>query len=229
MIRIAIVGDYKKKYPHHASTDNSLIHASRKLNIQIESGWIETGTLKEKDLKNYNAIWIAPGSPYQNMENVLTAISYARRNNIPLIATCGGFQHVVIEYARNVLGHKEAHHAEYQPEGKLLFITPLTCKVKDEALNILLSPKSIAHQCYNQETVKEIFHCNYGLNPKYRSSLNERGLRTVGVDSNNEVRIFEIPENDFFVATLYLPQSISTPTVPHPLITQFIKIATKSL
>lgn len=224
-MNIAIVGDYRKDYSNHINTEQSLIHAAKLLNLCVYTKWIGSDVLRESHLKKFHAVWIAPGSPYRDAENVLTAIKFARESNIPLLATCGGFQHVIIEYAKNVLGYKNAQHAEYQPEGKMLFITPLACSVKGEKLQVLILNPSLAFDCYKREMIEEFHHCNYGLNPQYRTLLEQKKLRVAGIDSANEVRILEIQENEFFVATLFLPQSLSTVTNPHPLITRFIMSA----
>ena len=79
------------------------------------ASWLSTDGVNESALREFDALWIAPGSPYRNMEGALTAIGYARENGVPLGGACAGFQHVILEYARNVLGFADAVHAEYGP------------------------------------------------------------------------------------------------------------------
>ena len=80
-------------------------------------------------IDEYSAIWVAPGSPYKNLEKTLEAIRYAWENGVPCLGTCGGVQHMIIEYARNILGYKDAQHAEYDPCASNLFISSLACSL----------------------------------------------------------------------------------------------------
>jgi len=76
----------------------------------------------EDVLDGFDAVWIAPASPYRSMRGALEAITFARSHDLPLLGTCGGFQHVVIEFARNVAGIPDAAHAEYDPTTSRLLI-----------------------------------------------------------------------------------------------------------
>lgn len=226
MIKAILIGDYDKTYIHHLNTNNALLHASKFISVDIDINWIHTLDVSEEKLKEADLIWCAPGSPYKSMEGALEAIRYAREHNIPFIGTCGGFQHTVIEYARNVLGFDNAQHAEYDPAAKTLFITPLVCSVKGQALEVMLTEGSLTFNSYNkQKVVREQFHCQYGLNPEYRAMFNPSNLKIAGLDNNDEVRVLELNSNDFFIATLFLPQSLSTEADPHPLILQLLKAA----
>jgi CTP synthase (UTP-ammonia lyase) len=228
MITCGVVGDYDKSYINHINTDNALLHAAKMLSIPIEITWCSTENVSREELKKYNLIWCAPGSPYKSLEGALEAIRFARENNVPFMGTCGGFQHTVIEYARNVLGIKDAAHAEYDPGAEQLLITPLVCSVKGQALEVLITENSVAYRGYNnQETTTEEYHCRYGLNPEYVTLLSEGGLIVSGIDNNNEPRIIELPGNDFFISTLFLPQSLSTEARPHPLIVRLVNAADK--
>lgn len=91
--------------------------------------------------------------------------------------------------------------------------------------SINITPGTLAYQAYGKEEVAEQFRCNYGLNPEYRDQIGNGGLKVVGVDSNGEVRIVELSNHRFFIATLFLPQLSSSPETPHPLITAYLKAA----
>ena len=71
----------------------------------------------------------------------------------------------------------------------------------------------------------EQFNCSYGLNETFRDTMRKRTLKIVGVDSNGKARVVELSGHRFFVATLFLPQLSSSPDIPHPLITEFMKAA----
>ena len=186
------------------------------------------GDEAERCLQPYDGIVISPGTPYQSMEGAHNAIRWAREGNRALIATCGGFQHVVIEYARNILGYTDAQHAEYEPDASTLFISPLECSLKGKELLIEVTKDSLAFNAYQSISIEEHYLCSFGINPTYRALFQEGGLRTTGVEageeeSRGESRILELAGHPFFVATLFVPQMRSTEAVPHPLINEFVR------
>lgn len=227
-VRLAIIGDYTPSFEPHPKTDEALEHVAAALDWEIHSEWIATITLERHGLdllQGYDAFWIAPGSPYGSMQGALLAIRHSRETGIPLFATCGGCQHVIIEFARNVLGIADAQHAEYDPYASKLIITPLSCSLKGMAMDVHVEPKSRIAQVYGATNVKEEYYCNFGLNPDYESALQKGGLETAGRDAEGEARIFWIPSHPFFVATLFVPQIRSVSSRPHPLIVAFVRSA----
>src|SRR4051794_26938435 len=124
-MRIGIVGDYNPDYQSQQATNDALIHSSEKLGIRIEQEWIPTALIPEqmvKLIKTYKGFWIAPGSP-ESIYGVLCIIQYSREHNIPLLGTCGGFQNILIEYARNKLMIEEAEHEEQDPNASKLVVS----------------------------------------------------------------------------------------------------------
>jgi CTP synthase (UTP-ammonia lyase) len=131
-ISVGLVGEFMPSFPPHAKTNEAIEQMQSLLGLRISAEWISTCALETAAglyLKDFDALWIAPGSPYKSLMGALNAIRYAREHDLPLLATCGGCQHVVIEYARNVLGFEDAAHAEYDPYASTLFITPLSCSL----------------------------------------------------------------------------------------------------
>lgn len=124
-----------------------------------------------------------------------------------------------------MLGIQDAEHEETAPDASRLIITKLTCSLVGQFQGINITPGTLAHQAYGKEEVIEQFHCNYGLNPSYRDSIIQGGLKIVGVDPDGEVRIIELTDHQFFMATLFLPQLSSQSEIPHPLIVAFLKAA----
>ena len=231
-VRIGIIGDYNPSKPSHVGTDAALVHSAHRLLISVRAEWVATKLLAEdgleKRLQPYDGLVISPGSPYQSLEGAVNAIRWARIGKTALIATCGGFQHVVIEYARNILGYPDAQHAEYDPSASTVFISPLACDLAGRELLVEISHDSLAFKAYKSDSAKEQYQCNFGINPTYRALLEEGGLRTTGVESGEEEslgepRILELPGHPFFVATLFVPQMRSTETAPHPLIDEFLR------
>jgi CTP synthase (UTP-ammonia lyase) len=83
---------------------------------------------------------------------------------------------------------------------------------------VTLRARTRAAQLYGVSEATEDYYCNYGVNPDYHQRLNDGGLRVSGVGEAGEIRIVELPDHPFFLATLFLPQTRSTPTAPHPLL-----------
>jgi len=130
-----------------------------------------------------------------------------------------------VEYARQVLGISDAQHAEYGDTHAPLVVTPLSCSLAGQTLEVVVQPDSRTGQIYQQRRVREQYHCNFGLNGAYQVLLHEGGLRVVGVDAEGEARIVELPALRFFVGTLFLPQHLSTVARPHPLIVAYVAAA----
>ena len=225
---IAVVGDFDPSFEPHRATDGALRHAAQRFGIKAEARWRSTPTLEHeagKTLSGAAGYWIAPGSPYKSMDGALKAIKIARENGVPLLGTCAGFQHVVIEFARNVLGFSDAQHAEYDANASNLFVTPLSCPLAGQTMSIEIKRGSRTAGFYGALTAQERYYCNFGLNPAHQQLIDDKGLKVVALDTDNEARIVEIPEHPFFVATLFVPQARSTPEDPHPLIGAFLEAA----
>jgi CTP synthase (UTP-ammonia lyase) len=221
-VLIGVVGDYKPENPTHQTLNASLAH------VDAEAEWVPTDAIPSPEVLfgRYVGLWIAPASPYKSMEGALGAIRLARERGVPLVATWGGFQHVLVEYARNVVGVKTADHAETRPDGDILVVTPLSCSLVGQAQRVIALPDSRAAALYGStEDVVEDFYCNYGLNPDYRPLLEQAGLRITGVDDDGEVRIVELPDHPFYLATLFCFQTRSRPERPHPLLAGFVEAA----
>ena len=123
------------------------------------------------------------------------------------------------------MGITDAEHQETAPGASTLLISKLSCSHVGKIETVRITPGSLAHQAYGQPEVTEQFACNYGVNPGYRQRLQEGGLRISGIDVQGEVRIVELPGHRFFVGTLFLPQLLSRPDRPHPLIMAYTRTA----
>lgn len=225
--RIGIIGEFNEAFAPHLATNEALNHSKTALKSDIEFDWISTNEILsdlDKIKENYTGFWIAPGSPYKNMMAALTLIEHARSNNIPTLGTCGGFQHMVIEYARNVMGIEDAEHAEYDPYASSLVVNHLTCSLAGQELRIkILDRVSKVFSLYDQNEASEKYYCNFGLNRQYQKDMHQAGFLVVGSDDTGEARILELPGHPFFIATLFVPQNSSTANKPHPIINGFVK------
>lgn len=229
-LNIAIVGDFDPAFPPHPATDTALRHGAAALDFDIRVEWLPTDRIADAAsmLAGHDAVVVAPGSPYRSMGGALSAIQYARTCGLPLLGTCGGFQHVVLEYARSVMGLTDVSHAEYDPYASLLFVTPLSCSLVGQAMSVTLDSASRVAALYGGNSATEQYYCNFGLNPDYGAALDAAGLRIVGRDSAGEARVVELPTHAFFVATLFVPQLSSRPDRAHPLILGLLSAATTS-
>jgi CTP synthase (UTP-ammonia lyase) len=105
---VGIIGDFNPANSTHLFTNNAIQHAAQILDKSIETVWLPTD--KPVQYNDFQGLFGSPGSPYRSFAGALSGICYAREHNIPFIGTCGGFQHLLIEYARNVMGMKDAAH-----------------------------------------------------------------------------------------------------------------------
>jgi CTP synthase (UTP-ammonia lyase) len=221
--RLAILGEFSPAFAPHAATNHAIAHACAATQLDLESFWISTSDISETLLPQTNGIWVAPGSPYKNIEKTLYAIRIARERGIPCLGTCGGFQHMIIEYARNVLGFSDAHHAEYDPCASRLFVSRLTCSLVGREMELQLKPGSCVAKLYGANSARENYYCNFGVNPEYIDLLKGGPLQIVGSDAEGEIRVIEVPGHPFFIGTLFVPQMRSTTTRPHPLVGAFVR------
>lgn len=221
---IGIVGDRNPGNQTHLATENALGH----LPEPVAYEWVPTDSIAADPaarLSRYAGLIISPGSPYLSMEGALAAIRHARERSVPLLGTCGGFQHIVVEFTRNVLGIADADHAETNPTAPRLAITPLTCSLAGQSHPVRMIPGSRAAAIYGAASAVEPFYCNYGLNPDFRARLEARGLVVGGVGEDGLVRILELRDHPFFFGTLYVPQARSRPGAPHPLVASLAQAA----
>ncbi|MBE9169175.1 CTP synthase [Pleurocapsales cyanobacterium LEGE 06147] len=222
--KVALLGEYTPTFQPHISTGKAIEHSCSLLSVDLEGVWVSTENISDSLFDVYSGIWVAPGSPYKNMDKTLWAIRYARENGIPCIGTCGGFQHIIIEYTRNVLGFKDAQHAEYDPYASALFISKLDCSLVGREMTLNFVAESHVATIYGALTAIEQYYCNFGVNPEYIPLLKNSSLKITGSDREGEVRVIELSAHPFFIGTLFVPQARSTAEIPHPLVTAFLKV-----
>jgi CTP synthase (UTP-ammonia lyase) len=222
-LRVALLGEYTPSFAPHAATDAAIAHACAASGLDVRACWISTEAIAPSLFTQFDGIWVAPGSPYKNMAKTLWTICQARERGVPCFGTCGGFQHIILEYARNVLGFADAQHAEYDPYASRLFISRLACSLVGREMELLFQPDSQVARIYGAMQTRERYYCNFGVAPDTVELLKSGPLRIVGFDAEGEVRVIELPGHPFFIGTLFVPQILSTPEKPHPLVTAFLE------
>ena len=227
MKRIAVIGDYNPKEESHRLILESIKDAAAEIQSETEAQWIMSDALdvSEEHLKHFDGFWFAPGSPYRNADNVLSAIQYARENRVPALGTCAGFQHMVIEFARNVLGLHHADSEENDTECADAVIGKLSCTLmnKKEQLIIPDSDFILAQAAGGQKFTGE-YRCNYGFNEAYRSVFQNSHMISAIVESENGcLRGFGLKDHPFFIGTLFIPQLDFRGNGPCRIIKSFVK------
>ena len=227
MIRVGVMGERDGSFPPHTALEAAVAHSASQLGLAVELDWLATPQIATDPpavLAGCSGLWAAPGS-VASLEGALAGIRFARETRTPFIGTCGGFQHAVLEFARNVLKVADAAHEAYQPAAARLFVTALACSIKGQAMPVRILPGTRAYAAYGCGEAIEEYYCSHGINPQYQALLQERGLQVSGRDEAGEPRLLEITGHPFYLAALFVPQTRSTKKAPHPLITEFLKAA----
>ncbi|MFJ4145514.1 CTP synthase [Pseudomonas sp. NPDC089734] len=206
-LQIALVGDFDADVPAHRAIPLALDMAADTANCEVRFQWLPTPDIGDGSvLAGFDGIWCVPASPYRDMQGALTAIRRAREQQTPFLGTCGGFQHALIEYARNGLGWVDAEHVETSPDALNAIITPLSCSLVETTDSIHLVPGSVIAQAYGMHEIAERYRCRYGLRPELEAAIFGDTLRASGRGPEGDVRCIELQDHPFFVATLFQPE-----------------------
>jgi CTP synthase (UTP-ammonia lyase) len=226
---VALIGDYSPKVVAHRAIPLALALARDAVPAGVSWEWIQTRDLGEPSLQlqRFSGLWVVPASPYENTAGVLSAIRWARESKIPLLGTCGGFQHMLIEFARHVVGLSNADHAETHPDGSVLVVSRLACPLVEKTGAIHFTPGSRLHAIYHRASAEEGYRCNYGLNAAYRAAVERAGLQFTAHDEAGEARGAELPESihPFFIGTLFQPERAALRDELPPLARAFARAA----
>ena len=218
--RIALVGERSPNVQSHVRIPGLLEAVRERDGLLVEAYWVPTEDVGD-GLAGFDGVWLLPGSPYKSEAGAVAAVRSAREQGIPFLGTCGGFQHMLLEYARNVCGLKEARHAENEPADDDALIMPLACSLAGHEAEVAVTPGSFAERIMGTTRSVERFNCAFGPNPAYLDVLQRNGLRFTGHDDGGQVRIAELPGHPFYFATLFQPELAGDGTRPHPIITAF--------
>lgn len=223
-IRIALIGDYDPQVTAHQAIPVALEMAAEHSDLDVQWQWLATDEIHaETPLHTFDGFWCVPASPYRSADGALKAIRFAREQRRPFLGTCGGFQHAVLEYARNVLGWSDAEHGETAPDAARALLTPLSCALVETFDSIHLAEGSLIAQAYESAEIREGYRCRYGVNPQFEGELLKHELHAVGHDSQQGLRAVELSGHPFFVATLFQPERAALGGILPPLVGAFVE------
>ncbi|MFF8972957.1 hypothetical protein [Streptomyces sp. NPDC014995] len=216
--KVALVGDHSPNVVSHTRVPLLLDALATRDRLVLDAYWIPSRDAEAEDaVRGFDAVWVVPGSPYRSEAGVLSAIRTAREEGIPFLGTCGGFQHALLEFARNVCGLTHVAHAENDPGADDFLIEPLACSLADHEDTVLLEPDSLAHALFGVERTVERYSCHYGPSG-HLDTLRAHGLRFCGRDTAGAVRMAELPGHPFFLASLFQPELYGDGSRPHPMV-----------
>ncbi|MBC3364586.1 CTP synthase [Pseudomonas sp. SWRI154] len=228
-LNIALIGDHDPRITAHRAIPLALELAAKQTGHSIRLQWLATPLItKNAVLEHFDGVWCVPGSPYQNEDGALQAIRFAREQRRPFLGTCGGFQHAVLEYARNVMGWADAVHGETSPEAERALLTPLSCALVETIDSLQFEAGSLIAKAYGGQTAFESYHCRFGVNPQLEQDLLRERLHAVARDSAADLRAVELRGHPFFVATLFQPERAALEGRVPPLVRAFVEACAKA-
>ncbi len=222
MIRIGLIGDHDNSVAAHVAIPRALNLAATFHNVSIETAWLSTDKLCIEELDDFDGLWCVPASPYRSTNGAILAIQHARENRIPFLGTCGGFQHAILEYGRNVLGLANANHEEMQPDADVMLISRLACELVEKTECVQLVAGSLLRAAYGNESITESYHCRYGLNPKFLTQVTSGRLSVAAYDASGAIRAMELRDHPFFVITLFQPERAALVGALPPIVNSYV-------
>ena len=229
-VRVALVGDYNPSVIAHQAIPEALRLGAAAGSVSVEQVWIHTSAITGHDgeFAGFDGIWSVPASPYANEDGAFAAIRFAREHGVPFLGTCAGFQHAVIEYARDVCGIPAASHQETAPDAGRHVITRLACSLVEQTEELLLAREGIVRRAYGVERITEGYHCNFGVNPEFEPLLLASGFHSAARDLTGQLRAVELTTHPFFVATLFQHERRALRGKNSPLVDAFVGAMTSS-
>lgn len=239
-VKISIVGKYVELEDSYISIVEALKHAGFMHGAKIKIKWIQAEDLTIKNyqskLKNSNGIIVPGGFGEKGIEGKILAIKYAREKKVPFLGIGLGMQLAVVEFARNIVGLKDANSAEFNEEGENNVIVPLPIKAVSAKRHLRLGSHSCtlikgtkAYSLYNKKEILERHRHRYCFNNTYQKLLKEKGLIFSGINKEYDiVEIIELKDHPYFIGVQFQPEFLSRPTKPHPLFNSFIEVLLKN-
>ncbi|WP_253779119.1 CTP synthase C-terminal region-related (seleno)protein [Goodfellowiella coeruleoviolacea] len=223
--RVALVGDRSPHVRSHTRIPGLVEALRTRDGLALDTYWVGTDDVADTRVEDFDGVWVLPGSPYRSEAGALSAIRTARERGIPLLGTCGGFQHALLEYARHVCGIATASHAEVAPDAAQQLVVPLSCSLLGHEGVVLVEPGSMVERILGAQRSVERYHCAYGPNAAYADVLRAHGLRFTGHDDDGAIRVAELPGHPFYLITLFQPELAGDSGQCHPIVRAFAAAA----
>ena len=238
-VEIAVVGKYIQLHDAYLSVVEALKHGGIAAKASVKIRWIDSEELTRENaayvLQGVHGVLVPGGFGTSGTEGKIVAIEYAREQKIPFLGICLGMQMAIVEFARNVLGYKDAHSIELKPDttypvialmaeqngvvniGGTLRLGAYPCKLKEN---------SLAHKLYGATDISERHRHRYEVNNDYREELESHGMTLSGQSPDGRiVEMVEISDHPYFIGTQGHPEFKSRPNKPHPLFRGLIMAA----
>jgi len=246
-VKIAFVGKYVTHQESYKSLIEALIHSGAWLDTRVNIEWIDSEDLETKSellekLEDVDGILVAGGFGKRGVEGKLKAIEFARVNKVPYLGICLGMQTAVIEFARNVLGIKEAESQEFDPDTKepIIYLidefidasgekqlrthtTPLGGTMRLGGYECLVKKDTKLYEAYKNDKVIERHRHRYEVNNAYVSRLEEAGMIISGQSKEGLVEAVELKDHPWFVAVQFHPEFTNRLQNPNPIIKKFVE------
>ncbi len=216
--KLALVGDRSPSVRAHTRIPLLIEALRRRDGLVLDPYWIPS--TEAEDLEAFDGIWVVPGSPYADPEKVIAAVRTAREREIPFLGTCGGFQHAILELARDLAGIDDAAHAEYGPAATEV-IVPLECSLVGHEGAIRYTPGTLMAEIAGVDRSLERYHCAYGIATPFIETLEAAGVVFGAHDEDGAPRALELPGHPFFLGTLFQPELAGDGNRAHPVIRAF--------
>lgn len=232
-IKVAVVGKYVELKDAYISIHESIEHAGYYYDTKVKVEYLKAEEYDINTLKNYDGILVPGGFGGRGIEGKINTVKYARENKVPFLGICLGMQMATIEFARNILGYKEANSTEFDKETKYPVISLMEEQTGVEdlggtmrlgAYTCNLTENSLAHKLYGKDQIKERHRHRYEFNQKYLNDFINNGFKISGKSPDGQyVEVIEIENHPYFIACQYHPEFISRPNKPHPLFKGWIE------
>lgn len=236
-VNIALVGKYVELHDSYKSIHESFIHGGAANDCSVNIGYFNSENISDTNvaelMNDIDGILIAPGFGSRGVEGKISTVKYARINNVPFFGICLGMQCAVIEFARNVLGYKDAHSTEMNSDTKhpvidlmeeQKSITEKGGTMRLGGYRCILSPDSLSYKAYGKKEIIERHRHRYEFNNTYLEEFKQHGMLMAGINPESDlVEIIELPSHRWFVGVQFHPEYSSTVMNPHPLFVSFIR------
>lgn len=240
-VRLGLVGKYVELPDAYKSITEAIIHAGAHNQVKVVVEYVHAEDVNDENVSrlfgHLNGMIVAPGFGKRGAEGKITAVRYARENNLPFMGICLGMQMAVVEYGRNVLGLKGAHSTEFEPDTPHPVISMMesqrnvdqmggTMRLGSYACDVVKG--TLAFKIYGKARIQERHRHRFEFNNAYRAKYEAGGMVLSGINpEGNLVEMVELPNHPFFIAGQFHPEYKSTVEKPHALFMGLVKAMAK--